>query len=173
MRRTRGVGSALTVIALCALAAGCAEFIEDVREVRELVRKLRGRDPAPPPPAPPVVTAPGPGLTLRGGCKLRDETGYAEAVTLEVANGRVVAFDARIDVPKRGGCRYQLAEFRQTKEAPTVELLARSGSACAVRMWQQHDRVTVVATDCDEKCARGAFEYVWPIQLRADGGGCY
>jgi hypothetical protein len=54
-----------------------------------------------------------------------------------------------------------------------VELVATSGSACAVRVWQQGDRVTVAPTDCAEKCTRGAFEYAWPMDVRAPGGGCY
>jgi hypothetical protein len=167
----------VAVIALCALASGCADLKEDVRELRDLLRVLRGKDPAPPPPTPPVVVTPTPtpaaGLTLHGSCSGRDEGGYAETVRIEVARGTVAALDARIDIPNRGSCRYQLAEFRQTKQTPFVELLARSGSACAVRMWQQGDRVTVAATDCAEKCTRGAFEYAWPIELRSPGGGCY
>ena len=112
------------------------------------------------------------GLNLNGNCVGKEETGYAENVRVTVAAGQVRALDARIDIPKRGSCRYQLAEFRQTKQTPYVELLARSNSACAVRMWQQGDRITVAPTDCEEKCARGAFEYAWPVQFNA-AGGCY
>ncbi len=158
------------------LASGCAEFKEDVREIRDLLRKLRGREPAPPPPAPPVVTqpqAPGSGLTLNGSCVGREETGYAENVRIDIAGGNVRVLDARIDIPNRGSCRYLLSDFRQTRQTPYVELLSRTNAACAVRMWQQGDRVTMAATDCPEKCTRGAFEYLWPIELKSPGGGCY
>lgn len=166
----------VVVIALCALAAGCADLKEDVRD---LLRKLRGKEPAPTPPAPPVVVTPAPGeppaagLTLDASCTGRDEGGYAESLRMQLANGAVTAFDARIDIPNRGSCSYRLAEFRQTRRTPYVELVATSGSACAVRVWQQGDRVTVALTDCAEKCTRGAFEYAWPMDVRAPGGGCY
>ena len=163
-----------------ALVAGCGDMQtvkENVRQVRDLLRKLRGKEPAPPPPAPPS-TAEMPaqaaaGLTLAGNCSGRDETGYAESLRMDIAGGQVRQFDLRIDIPKRGSCSYKLADFRQSKQAPYVELLARSGSACAIRAWQQGDRVTVAATDCQEKCATGAFEYAWPVELQAPGGGCY
>jgi len=166
----------LVLAAVCVLAAGCAELEQDMREIRDYLRKLRGRDPAPPPPAPPpaaeIPPAAAAGLNLNGNCVGKEESGYAENVRVSVANGEVRALDARIDIPKRGSCRYQLADFRQTRQAPFVELLARSNAACAVRMWQQGDRITLAATDCEEKCTRGAFEYAWPVELNA-AGGCY
>ena len=163
----------LVLAAACVLAAGCAELEQDLRQIHGYLRKLRGRDPAPPPPAPPpAAELPVAGLNLNGNCVAKEETGYAENVRVTVAGGQVRALDARIDIPKRGSCRYQLAEFRQTRQTPFVELLARSNSACAVRIWQQGDRITLAPTDCEEKCTRGAFEYAWPVQLNA-AGGCY
>jgi hypothetical protein len=161
------------------LAGGCAElekYQEQIEEIRELVRQLRGLEPAPPAPTPPDVARPDvpvAGLTVKGNCVGRDESGYAENVQLDVRDGQVRQFDARIDVPKRGSCRFQLAEFQQTRQTPHVELAARSNATCVIRMWQQGDRVTVTAAECPEKCARGAFEYVWPIQLNRSTGGCY
>jgi len=170
----------VAVIALCALVAGCTGLREDARD---LLGRLRGMEPAPPPPvppvphAPPVATTPSPapqsGLTLNANCSGRDESGYVESLRLQLANGNVTSFEARLDIPKRGSCSYRLEEFRQTRRTPYVELLATSGSACAVRVWQQGDRVTVAPTDCAEKCTRGAFEYAWPMDLRAPGGGCF
>ena len=163
----------LVLAAACVLAAGCAELEQDLRQIHDYLRKLRGRDPAPPPPAPPAAAElPVAALNLNGNCVAKEETGYAENVRVTVAGGQVRALDARIDIPNRGSCRYQLADFRQTKQTPFVELLARSNSACAVRMWQQGDRITVAPTDCEEKCTRGAFEYAWPIQFNA-AGGCF
>lgn len=158
------------LIGLPLLVGGCAELEQDLRQIHDYLRKLRGRDPAPPPPAPPAAAAVP--LNLNGNCVAKEETGYAENVRVTVAAGQVRALEARIDIPKRGSCRYQLADFRQTKQTPVVELLARSNSACAVRMWQQGDRITVAPTDCEEKCTGGAFEYAWPVQFNA-AGGCY
>jgi hypothetical protein len=158
------------------LLAGCAELKQDVREVRDLLRQLRGREPAPAPPAPPPsaeIPAPAAaGLTFSGNCVGKEETGYAENVRVEVGGGQVRALDGRIDIPGRGNCRYVLPEFRQTRQAPYVELLARDNSACAIRMWQQGDRITLAATDCAQKCTRGAFDYAWPVEFNT-AGRCY
>jgi hypothetical protein len=171
-------GSAVAaLLCLPLLVTACAEleqYREEIELAKEILRRIRGVEPAPPAPAPPAVISPeAPALSVKGKCVGRDETGYAENVQLEVVGGQVRQFDARIDVPKRGSCRFQLAEFAQSKQTPYVELAARSRTACAIRMWQQAERVTVTATDCEEKCARGAFEYIWPIQLDARTGGCY
>ena len=159
-----------------ALLAGCSGIKEDVRQIRDFIRALRGREPAPPPPAPPPATqipgAAAAGLTFTGNCVGREETGYAENVRLEVAGGQVRAFEARIDIPSRGSCSYQLADFQQSRQAPFVELLARANTGCAVRVWQQGDRITLAATDCAEKCTRGAFEYAWPVEFNT-AGRCY
>lgn len=172
MRAKRAIAIGLASV----FVAGCSGFQEDLRDIRDFIRALRGREPAPPPPAPPpVAQIPAPaaaGMNLIGNCVAKEETGYAENVRFDVAGGIVRQLDARIDIPNRGSCRFQLAEFSQTKQAPFVELLARSGSACALRMWQQGDRITVAATDCAEQCTRGAFDYLWPIELNA-AGGCY
>ena len=151
---------------------------EEIRQIRDALRKLRGKKPAPPPPEPPVsVQAPGAapvtGLTFQGNCVAKEETGYAENAQLQVALGEVRALEARVDIPKRGSCRFHLKDFRQTQQAPIVELLAQSSSGCSLRIWQQQDRVTMVATDCPDKCARGAFEYMWPVEFRAPEGSCY
>jgi hypothetical protein len=143
--------------------------------VREKVRKLRGREPAPPPPAPPAADihpASAAGLTLPGNCVGKDETGYVENARINVTSGQVRQLAVRIDIPKGGSCRYQLAAFRQTKQTPFVEMLANSNPGCALRMWQQGDRVTFAATDCAEKCSKGAFDYAWPVEFNTSGG-CY
>lgn len=171
-------GSAVAaLLCLPLLVAACAEleqYREEIELAKEILRQIRGVEPAPPAPTPPAVVRPdATALNIKGKCVGRDETGYAENVQLEVVAGQVRQFDARIDVPKRGSCRFQLAEFAQSKQAPYVELAARSKTACVIRMWQQAERVTVTATDCEEKCARGAFEYIWPVQFDARTGGCY
>lgn len=170
---------------------------EKVRVIKEKIRKMRGLEPAPPPPKPPeVVAVPAPvpvppsapgepakvepvpapvaatGISLRAICSGKDETGYTENIQLDVSNGTVNQFDARIEVPRRGSCKFGMGDFRQTRTAPHVELMARSGSQCAVRIWQQSERVTAAVSDCSEMCTRGAFEYVWPIELDAETGSC-
>ena len=146
---------AATLAALTVLA-GCAQL-------RDSARLPSGRAPAP--------TGP---LSLRADCSGRDPSGYAEQIALNVSDGLVGRLEARVEIPGKGSCSFQLAQFRQTKRTPFVELLAlRDGSRCAVRIWTQGDRVTVAPTDCEEMCTRpGAFEFVWPIALSARTGSC-
>lgn len=138
---------------------------------------------APAVPARPLVTVPPPGTTpgpipdralnIRSDCTSADELGYAEAIKLSVAAGLVSQLEVRITVPKRGSCFFQLADFRQTRAAPHVELSARSGSKCTTRMWYQQNRFTVAFSDCPEMCTpRGTVDYIWPVELRLSDGAC-
>ncbi len=112
-------------------------------------------------------------LNIQADCTSTDELGYAESIQLSVANGLVSQLEAAITVPKRGSCLFQLADFRQTRSAPHVELVARSGSQCATRMWYQQNRFTVAFSDCPEMCTpRGTVDYIWPIELRLSDGAC-
>ncbi len=153
---------------------------EQFEIVRDLVRKLRGREKAPATPTPPAQTPapdgapspPVPGLSFKGSCVAKDETGYAENAQIDIADGKVSQLAVRIDVPKRGSCRYQLAAFKQIKTTPFVELQANSNAACSLRVWHQADRVTLAATDCADKCAPGTFDYAWPVEFQT-AGGCH
>lgn len=184
----------LRLAALGLLAAlvlvGCASVGEIGSRVGGMVRGTEPAPPAPLPPqsSPPASSTPAPAarpggsgaamvgaparLNLSSSCSARDEAGYAESIRLQVAEGRVQELQARIEVPRRGACTFQLADFHQTREAPHVELASRSGSACAVRMWEQQGRLTVAFSECHDKCSRNTFEYIWPIQLRAADGAC-
>jgi hypothetical protein len=171
--------------ALCLMGAGLQDYEDlrqevkkELRRLREAVRQLRGLKPAPPAPTPPAAApqagaAPAPGISFSGNCVGREETGYAENVQIEVTLGDVRSLEARVDIPKRGNCRFRLADFRQTRQSPYVELIHASKSACTLRLWEQIDHVTLAATDCEAQCTRGAFEYLWPVEFRVPGGGCY
>lgn len=175
----------LVAASIALLAGGCAERRE-TSATPEGATPGRGTEPAQPAPAVPArppVTAPTPGkvpapipdraLNIRADCTSRNGRGYAEAINLSVANGLVSQLEAKITVPKRGSCHFQLADFRQTRSAPHVELVARSGSKCATRMWYQQNRFTVAFSDCPEMCTpRGTVDYIWPIELRLSDGAC-
>ena len=133
--------------------------------------------------SPPVPVAPRPkaeapppfpvgALSVRSECKSRDQTGYTESIKLAVEQGRVDMLEAKIDIPRRGSCGFRLADFRQTRTKPHVELQSIAGTKCTVRMWRQGERFTVSFSDCQEKCTRGAFDYVWPVELNATDGSC-
>ena len=172
----------LAALFIAVLAGGCGER-RIAREMPETAGTDRGAETAlavparPPVAARPPRRAPAPipdrALNIRTDCTSRDEHGYVEAIKLAVANGQVSQLDARIAVPKRGSCSFQLADFRQTRAAPHVELVARSGSKCATRMWHQQDRFTVAFSDCAEMCTpRSTADYIWTIELRLPDGAC-
>ena len=187
----RAMMRAAVVAVVTALLAGCLQVSrEPVREPVAAVDRSPAAEPVEPgatqPPAasqPSLAArsaalaharAPARPLSLRANCSGRDPNGYAERIALNVSNGLVDYLDASVEVPRAGSCSFRLAQFRQTKRTPFVELLAlREGSRCAVRIWTQGDRVTVAPTDCQEMCVSpGAFESVWPIALSARTGSC-
>ena len=185
----------LAALSIALLAGGCAERKKATVGTPESASPGRGTEPARPTPAvpgvpavpavpaPPPVAGPTTGkvpapipdraLNIRADCTSGDEHSYAEAIKLSVADGMVSQLELRITVAKRGSCRFQLADFRQTRSAPHVELVARSGSKCATRMWYQQNRFTVAFSDCPEMCTPpGTADYIWPIELRLSDGAC-
>ena len=83
----------------------------------------------------------------------------------------VRAFEARVLIPRRGACRFDLRDFRQTRGMPGVELSQREGR-CVVRMWEQGERVTVAFQQCERMCSGLAFDYLWPILADRRDGTC-
>lgn len=131
-----------------------------------------------PPPRPPAVARPArPGplpvrpLNVKTECSFRDETGYSGLLRLEVAEARVHAFEARVEVPRRGSCRFALRDFRQTRELPAVELAQKRGR-CIVRVWEQGERVTVAFQECEKMCTGSAHLGLWPILADRRDGSC-
>jgi len=111
-------------------------------------------------------------LNVKADCSFKDPTGYRGAMKLYVKEARVSRFEANVDVPQHGACRFDLADFRQTATMPNP-VLRDAGSACEVRMWEQGNRVTVAFSRCQTKCAAfGAWERLWPILVDAPSGRC-
>ena len=100
------------------------------------------REEAKPPRAPPAVPPtkakrPGPiptrALNVAAECRFRDETGYNGNMKLNIEKATVQAFEAAVNIPRHGVCRFDLKNFRQTQALPTVELSHRR-DACIVRV---------------------------------------
>lgn len=168
----------VAILAILCTAAGCAmRGSQPVPPPVRLPPTPQAAEPAPAAPAPPeaarapIPTRPG-GLSIHADCNARNETGYIESIKLAVNGGQVDLLEAKINIPRHGSCQFDLADFRQTRTAPHVELQSHSGTACTVRMWEQGDRFTVAFSDCQDKCTRGAFDYVWPVELDSKTGTC-
>jgi len=135
---------------------------------------------AKPPPAAPKAVAPKPkrpgpiatrALNVKTDCGFRDETGYSGAMKLAIEEAQVLSFNATVNIPKRGICRFDLKNFRQVRKMPTVEL-SHLSDPCVVRVWEQGERITVAFTQCQRMCSGNAADYLWPILTDTRDGSC-
>ena len=125
-------------------------------------------------PAPKVVKPapiPARAITVKTDCAFRDETGYNGAMKLAIEQARVLVFEVMVNIPQHGTCRFDLRNFRQTRELPTVELNHRN-DPCVVRVWEQGERLTVAFQECKKLCSGGAWEQLWPILNDRRDGSC-
>ena len=126
-------------------------------------------------PAAPKAKKPAPiptrALNLLAECRFRDETGYNGEMKLAVEEARVSAFAATVNIPRRGSCRFDLKNFRQTRELPNVEL-SHLSDRCVVRVWEQGERVTVAFQQCQKMCTGEAWVHLWPILADRRDGSC-
>lgn len=111
-------------------------------------------------------------ITIAAHCAQREEDGFREDATLIVDDNRVRALAWQLWVGQRGSCRFALAEFRQTRERPQVELLARDGSRCRLFVWQQPGRVTLAHAGCQARCTAGIYDEAWPVSFDPSSGRC-
>lgn len=110
-------------------------------------------------------------LNVATECRFRDETGYGGKLKLSIDQAKVQAFEAAVDIPRRGSCKFDLKNFRQTQEMPTVELTHLRDS-CVVRVWEQGTRVTVAFQQCRKMCSGNAWDHLWPILNERQDGSC-
>ncbi len=111
-------------------------------------------------------------LNVRSDCRFTDETGYSASAVLDISDAEVHAFSARVDVPRHGGCRFDLADFTQVRRLPHVELRDRHGG-CTVSMWEQGEQVTIAFSGCARRCTHDTFDHVWPILLERAENACH
>jgi hypothetical protein len=109
-------------------------------------------------------------LNVAAQCSFTDPDGYRGRLDLGVRNARVQRFEADVEVPGRGNCRFDLRDFQQTADRP-VTLKNRKGD-CAVHIWEQGEQVTVAFGECRSLCSGGARDYLWPILVNAGNGSC-
>jgi hypothetical protein len=110
-------------------------------------------------------------ITINTDCTFRDETGYNGSLKLAIEQARVRSFEATVNIPRRGTCRFDLKNFRQTREMPNVEL-SHLRDRCIVRVWEQGERITVAFQQCQKMCSGSAWEHLWPILTDTRDGSC-
>ena len=121
--------------------------------------------------APTPVPASGP-LTLQGICAQAEADGFREQARLDVEQDAVRALDWQIWVGRKGTCNFHLAEFRQTKSRPHIELLALDRSGCRLMVYQDPRRVTLGHAGCERRCSNGVHDEAWPVMFDPSSGGC-
>lgn len=129
-------------------------------------------DPARPggarPPAP-IADRP---INLQGQCAQTEEDGFREQATLQVRDNQVQALSWQLWVGRRGSCRFEMSEFRQTKARPHIEMQATDGSACRLMVWQDPRRITLAHAACEKRCTGGIYEQAWPVMFDPGTGRC-
>ena len=111
-------------------------------------------------------------IDLDGRCEQTDEAGFREDATLRVADNVVQTLSWNLWVGKRGSCRFDQAEFRQTRRSPHIEMVARDGSGCRLLVWQDGRRVTLAHNGCERRCTPGVYEQAWPVMFDPRSGSC-
>ncbi|MFN9773535.1 MAG: hypothetical protein ACK54X_13065, partial [Burkholderiales bacterium] len=129
-----------------------------------------------PPPRPPATAPrrpiPDRPLHRDARCSQTDEDGNREEASLRVQDNQVQAISWQLWVGRRGGCRFELQDFRQVRSRPSIELAARDGSACKLMVWQEPRRVTLAHAGCEARCTGGIYEEAWPVMFEPRTGAC-
>ena len=111
-------------------------------------------------------------IDLDGDCVQADDDGFREQARLRVRENVVQSLSWQLWVGKRGSCRFEQGEFRQTKQHPHIEMLARDGSGCRLLVWQAPRRVTLAHNGCERRCTPGIYEQAWPVMFDPRSGSC-
>ncbi len=146
---------------------------------KPVLRDLPAAPLAKTPPAPPAPRAGRPRramkarpITLAMRCAARDERRHTVQADVDVAAGKVRYLRARIAQPK-GACEFALPDFAQVKAMPSIELRARDGSGCTLRMWEQGPQVVLAYNSCESYCQpRRTFSEMLPILFDRRVGRC-
>jgi hypothetical protein len=110
--------------------------------------------------------------TFNGFCQQREDDGFEERAALRVVRHQVQALTWQTVVGRRGSCTFDLAEFRQTRSRPHLELLASDGTGCRLLVYQDARRVTLAHSNCSQRCTPGIYEQAWPVMFDPASGRC-
>ncbi|KJK23151.1 lipoprotein [Burkholderiaceae bacterium 16] len=135
------------------------------------------RAPAPPAAAPAVVRErPTPivprDIDISANCQRTEEDGFREDAHMQVVSNDVRSLSWKLWVGRRGSCHFDLAEFRQVRKTPHIELRAIDDSGCTLMVWQDPRRVTLAHAHCEQHCTPGIYEQAWPVLFNPRSGTC-
>lgn len=111
-------------------------------------------------------------IDLAGACRRTEEDGYREDATVKVTRNTVQALDWKLWISRRGTCEFHLAQFRQVKQTPHIELAATDGSECRLMVWQDPRRITIATENCEARCTNGVYSKAYPVLFDPSSGDC-
>lgn len=111
-------------------------------------------------------------IDLDGVCVQTEDDGFREDARVSIRDNQVSALRWEMQIGRRGSCRFEQADFRQTKRRPHIELLARDGSSCRLMIWQEPRRITLAHAGCENRCTPGVYEQAWPVMFDPATGRC-
>ncbi|MGB7182840.1 MAG: hypothetical protein WA888_22045 [Burkholderiaceae bacterium] len=116
----------------------------------------------------------GKGINLVGDCKQKEIDGFEENAQVVVKGGRMLNLTWRMRLGRKGTCSFDGEDFRQTRDTPSIELVAKDGSGCRLLMWAdgRSHRVTLAHNNCANFCTRGVYDKAWPVMFDPRTGGC-
>ncbi|HEX5127480.1 MAG TPA: hypothetical protein VFW00_12120 [Rhodocyclaceae bacterium] len=118
------------------------------------------------PPSKPIPAGP---LSVEADCRPRNASGdYAES-TLEIRKDVVRRMRSVFHIVGHGQCTFELADMKQTKTRPFIELHGKR-TRCIARIREQGQHISLSFSDCEQRCTPPeTFKYVWPVQIEQTG----
>ncbi len=150
---------------------GAANRAEPRPEARPAPRPVEPARPGSSAKAPPAPIADHK-IDLAGSCTQTEEDGYREQATLTVRDNQVHSMAWQLWVGKKGTCRFDFADFAQTKTRPSIELIARNGNGCKLVIYQDPRRVTLGFAECQKYCTGSIYDEAYPVMFDPKTGGC-
>lgn len=115
-------------------------------------------------------TAEMPSVTLKTRCGFEHESGYTVSLDAQIEASAVRGFRFFADVPQHGQCLLNLAGLTQTLDHPQIELAGQND--CAVQLWDQGEKLSLVLKNCASYCTGDAQDYLWPVLIDHQSGQC-
>ncbi len=120
----------------------------------------------------PIAPIPDQKIDLAGSCTQTEEDGYREQATLTVRNNQVQSMSWQLWIGKKGTCKFDFADFAQTKTRPSIEMVERNGSGCKLVIYQDPRRVTLGFADCQKHCTGNIYGEAYPVMFDPKTGSC-
>jgi hypothetical protein len=111
-------------------------------------------------------------IDLQGSCTQTEEDGYREQATLTVRDNQVQSMSWQLWVGKKGTCKFDVADFVQTKARPSIEMASRDGNACKLVIYQDPRRVTLGFANCQKHCTGNIYDEAYPVMFDPKTGAC-